>query len=172
MMQAAESRADEAQRALVEEQLRKVAAAPVTISDAKSMHPGTLHLQGKGWKLGIPFTVLVAAAPFLWTVVQHVIGLEQQVKDLNKAVAGFQASNDAKDTAISDLQDTTSNLRLTQARMAGYLAKTLPMAGVSVPGAELGAISMDVDRDPEPLGAKHRPHVVTHTRIPAPAPAP
>lgn len=154
----------------LEKQLKLLASTPVKVEDAKSMRPGQLRLSGKDWKIAVPFTLLIAAAPYAWTVVQHILAVEQQLKDLNAAVASFQKAEDAQDKKISDLAAENVLLKNTVARQAGYLAGALPMAGVSVPGAENGAIQVDIERDPDPAGMKHRPKVVTHTRIPAPAP--
>lgn len=154
----------------LEKQLKAIAAAPVKIEDSKSMRPGILRLAGKDWKVAIPFTALLAVAPYLWTVVQRVQGVLQELKDLNTMVASYQKAEDAQNTAIADLQRENSSLRETVAKQAGYLAGALPLAGVSVPGAENGAIAVQIDRDPEPLNSKRRPKVVTHTRIPAPPP--
>lgn len=154
----------------LEQQLQRLADAPVEKSDAKSMRPGMLRLAGKDWKVAIPFTLLIAAAPYAWTVVQHIMAVEQELKNLNAAVASFQKAEDAQNKELKDLQADNALLKNTVARQAGYLAGALPMAGVSVPGAENGAIQVDIERDPEPAGTKHHPKVITHTRIPAPAP--
>lgn len=156
----------------VEEQLKKIAAAPAVTVDPEvlSMRPGALHVVGKGWKFGIPFGAIVTAVPIIWAVVQHVYGIEQQLKSLNAAVAGYEKSQEARDKSISDLTGEVALLTNTQARQAGYIAAALPMAGVSVPGAESGAIQVDIARDPAPLGARKRPTVVTHTYVPAPPP--
>lgn len=181
----ADTRADEAaaevarakeHNAVLEEQLRLALRAPkpvvITETDThtKSVSPVGISLGGKNWKVALPLTALLAIAPFLWTVVQKAIAIEQQLSDLNKIVAGYADSQDARDDTIAKLQGEVVTLRITQAKQSGYLAKVLPLAGVSVPGAELGAIDVDIDRDSEPLGTKHRPKIVTHTRVPAPAP--
>lgn len=164
--------------AALEEQLRLAMRAPkpvvITETDThtKSISPIGISLGGKNWKVAIPLTALLALGPFLWTVVQKAMAIEQQLTDLNKIVAGYADSQDARDDAIAKLQGEVVALRITQAKQSGYLARVLPLAGVSVPGAELGAIDVDIDKDSEPLGAKHRPKVVTHTRVPAPAPTP
>jgi len=160
----------EAYNQRLEQQFKQLAEAPVKEEDAKSMRPGMLRMAGKDWKIAIPFTLLVAIAPYAWTVVQHIMAVEQQLKDLNVAVASFQKAEDAQNKELKDLRDENTLLKNTVARQAGYLAGALPMAGVSVPGAENGAIQVDIERDPDPAGMKHRPKVVTHTRIPAPAP--
>jgi hypothetical protein len=154
----------------LEKQLQQIASAPVKVEDTKSMRPGMLRLHGKDWKIAIPFTLLIAAVPYAWTVVQHVLAAQQQLTDLNKAVAGFQEEKDSRNKELADLHGEVASLKNTVARQAGYLAGALPMAGVSVPGAENGAIQVDIDREPDPAGVKHKPKVVTHTRIPAPAP--
>lgn len=181
----ADTRADEAaaevarakeQNALLEEQLRLAMKAPkpVVITETetrtKSVSPIGISLGGKNWKVAIPLGALLGIAPFLWTVVEKALAIEQQLTDLNKIVAAYADSQDARDNTIAKLQGVVVELRVTQARQAGYLAKALPLAGVSVPGAEVGAIDVDIDKDSEPLGTKHRPRVVTHTRVPAPSP--
>lgn len=165
----AEQKAEMAALRYDEGLLQRAADAPSSMKDRKSMRPG-LHIAGRGWKLGVPFTALVAAVPLLWALVQQGLALEEQVKDLNKAVAGFQASVDATNKMVSDNTKDISGLHTTVALTSGYLARVLPMAGVSVPGAELGALPVDIDRDPAPLGVTQKPRVVTHTRVPAPAP--
>lgn len=154
----------------LEKQLKAIASAPVKVEDTKSMRPGVLRLGGKDWKVAIPFTVLLAAAPYLWTVVQRVQGVLQELKDLNAMVASFQKAEDAQNDLIAKIASENVMLKTTVARQAGYLAGALPLAGVSVPGAELGAIDVEIDHDQVPLNATRRPKVVTHTRIPAPSP--
>lgn len=156
----------------VEEQLKKIAATQVVTVDpeVRSMQPGALHVVGKGWKFGIPFGAIATVVPIVWAVVQHVYGIEQQLKSLNAAVAGYEKGQESRDKSISKLTEEVALLTNTQARQAGYIAAALPMAGVSVPGAESGAIQVDISREPAPLGAKKRPTVVTHTYVPAPPP--
>ncbi len=163
---AAEKHRDE-----LEAQLKRVAAAPVTIADAKSMHPGG-HVQVafSNKKFVIPFTVITAVAPLVWVCVQYVVGVTQQVKALNTAVSGYEKSQEAMNDRIDAVVAENALLKNTQARQAGYLAGALPMAGVSVPGAESGAIQVDISRDPDPVGTKKHPKVVTHTFVPAPPP--
>lgn len=154
----------------LEQQLKKVAAAPVTPAETKSMRPGMIRVTGKDWKIAVPITLVLALGAPAWAGIKHVMGAEQELKDLNKVVASFQKREEEQDKKMADLSKDITENKNTVARLAGYLAGALPMAGVSVPGAEEGAIQVDIKRDPDPAGMKRRPKVVTHTRIPAPAP--
>lgn len=160
----------EQRNAELEQQLKNIAAAPVTPAETKSMRPGMLRVAGKDWKIAVPLTLVAAAVLPVWAGIQHVMGAEQELRDLNKAVASFQKREEEQDKKMADLAKEITDNKNTTARLSGYLAGALPMAGVSVPGAEEGAIQVDIKRDPDPAGMKRRPKVVTHTRIPAPAP--
>lgn len=153
----------------LEERLKQLVSAPATPADVKSMRPGMLHFRGKDWKIAVPFTLLLALAPYAWTVIQRVQGVLQQLQDLNKAVASYSKNEESQDARISACVTEVALVKNTVARQAGYLAGALPMAGVSVPGAEDGAIQVNIDREPDPIGMKKRVKVVTHTRIPAPS---
>jgi hypothetical protein len=154
----------------LEQQLKKVAAAPVTPADSKSMRPGMIRVTGKDWKIAVPLTLVLAIGAPAWAGIKHIMAAEQELRDLNKAVAGFQKREEEQDKKFTDLAKEITDNKNTMARISGYLAGVLPMAGVSVPGAEEGAIQVDIKRDRDPAGMARRPKVVTHTRIPAPAP--
>jgi hypothetical protein len=147
---------------------------PVVSSEPSEIDVGKLAARvvvgGQRWRIGVPLALLAPIVLFLWTQLQNYLELGRQVKALNLAVASYEDRMGAEEKTQADLKGEIASLRETEAKLSGYLAGALPLAGVAVPGAERGSIEVDIDRDPDKVGAKKRPQVVTHTRIPAPAP--
>lgn len=127
----------------------------------------TAHVLGK--RVVIPLALLAPVATVVWAVVQNYNALMQQLKDLNAAVAGDVKIHEALDKRISTLEADNTSLRVVVAKQAGFLEGALPIAGVKAK-AESGAISVDVESDPQAPGVKPRRMVNVTTPIPAPAP--
>lgn len=147
--------------------------------DAKSAHVEptempTAHfvVAGNRWRIGVPLALLAPVLLWLWTQLQAYLDMGRQLKALNATVVSYEARMAADEKLVSDTRGEIGTLRETQAKLSGYLAGALPLAGVSVPGAEVGSISVAIDRDPDRVGLIRRTPVVTHTRVPAPPPMP
>ena len=162
-------------RRAAEEELRTLKAEraepPETVIEVDKATTAHVVVAGQRWRLGVPIALLSPVLLFLWTRIQDYVELERQVKALNAAVASYEGRMAAHEKMASDMKGDIATLRETEAKLSGYIAGALPMAGVTVPGAESGAIRVDIDRDPDKPGTKRRAPVVTHTRVPAPPPA-
>lgn len=159
----------EQQNRELEEKLKVVAQQPATVVDTKSMHSGShVQLVFSNRRFVIPFAVIMAVAPVAWSCIKYVTDTLQELKSLNTAVSGYEKSQELMSQRLDKLVEDMATSKNTQARQAGYLDAVLPMAGVTVPGAEPGAIQVNIARDPDPVGTKKRPKIVTHTFVPAP----
>lgn len=179
---AAESRARAALRQLEEEQARtealeaeleqtRAAAAqpPTPTHNTISVSPEAVTLRRNGKKLVIPFALLMAVAPLVWTLVVDYMELKRAAKEQKDTFASTTARIDTLEQKLAEQARDGAALRETVAQLSGYLAGVLPKAGVTVPGAEPGASRMVVVSDPLPLGVKRQAPV--HVRTPVPAPA-
>lgn len=133
-----------------------------------SVSPQGLTFRGHRWKIVIPFTLIVGAAPLIWALVTDWMEMKRQYKEMKDTYAEMQKRTDTLEQKLSDVAQSTSELRETVAKLSGYIAAALPNAGVKVPGAEPGAIAVSIQADPLPRGAKRQASIVTHTLVPAP----
>jgi hypothetical protein len=176
---AAESRARAALRQLEEEQARadvleqELAAAKATAAhNAISVSPDAVTVRRNGKKFVIPFALLMAVTPLVWTVVMDYVELKRAAKEQKDTFATTAARIDTLEWKLSEQAMDNASLRETVAQLSGYLAGVLPKAGVTVPGAAPGASRMAIVSDPLPLGAKRQTPVNVRTPVPAPAPRP
>lgn len=116
----------------------------------------------------IPFTLIVAAVPLIWALVNDWQEMKRQYKEMKDTYAEMQKRTDGLEQRLADVTRSNNDLRETVAKLSGYVAAALPNAGVKVPGAEPGAIAVSVQADPLPRGAKRQTPVTTHTLVPAP----
>lgn len=188
VLDAAESRAraamllaeDEARRAdALQEELATLRATQVPLTQVSpplppektiSVSPQALTLRGHHWKIAIPFTLVLALGPLIWTGVSDYLELKSQLKKQTEAFVAAQARFETIEQKITEVSKSVSALRETVAELSGYLAGVLPKAGVKVPGTEPGAIPMTIISDPLPAGSKRQVSVTTHTLVPAPKP--
>lgn len=146
----------------------KVEMAPETKSNS-SMRPGMLTVQAKGLKVGIPLALLVPALTAGWTVVQHYLELNRQVKVLNQLVGSYEKRFEEADRRVTACNAKQEELRTTVAQISGWFVAVLPSAGIKVPPTA-GAESLPVQIDPLPLGARRPSPLNVRTPLPAPKP--
>lgn len=150
----------------------KPTPTPAPHVEQTEMPTAHVVLAGKRWRIGVPLALLSPLLLWLWTQVQAYLDMGRQLKALNATVVSYEARMAADEKLVSDTRGEIGTLRETQAKLSGYLAGALPLAGVSVPGAEVGSIPVTIDRDADRVGLIRRAPVVTHTRVPAPPPLP
>lgn len=180
---AAEARARVAIRHLEEEQVRvaeleaelaqvRPTNPPQSTHNTISVSPDAVTLRRDGKKFVLPFALLLAVAPLVWTAVMDYVELKRAAREQKDTFASTTSRIDALERKLSEQAKENASLRETVAQLSGYLAGVLPKAGVTVPGAEPGAARMAVISDPLPLGASRQTPVNVRTPVPAPAPRP
>lgn len=151
---------------------RQLTAKPAPHVETTELPTAHFVVAGNRWRLGVPLALLAPVLLWLWTQLQAYLDMGRQLKALNATVVSYEARMAADETRLADTKTEIGTLRETQAKLSGYLAGALPLAGVSVPGAEVGSIPVTIDRDADRVGLIRRTPVVTHTRVPAPPPLP
>ena len=95
---------------------------------------------------------------------------KHELRELKNTFVAVTTLVEAVDAYSHEVAERSHDLKETVAQLSGYLAGILPKAGVKVPGAEPGAISMEIVSDPLPMNEKRQRPVNVHTRVPAPKP--
>ena len=93
---------------------------------------------------------------------------KHELKGLKDTFVAVTTRVEAVDAYSHEVAERNHDLKETVAQLSGYLAGILPKAGVRVPGAEPGAINMEIVSDPLPMNEKRQRPVNVHTRVPAP----
>jgi hypothetical protein len=169
-------RAEQAEQELAS--LRRAAQAAPTLATNPVVTPEThkpisispqgLTVRGKSWKFMVPISIILGIGPLIWALVSDYVDTKRELKELRTTFIGVTTRVEAVDLYAHDVAERNHDLRETVAQLSGYLAGILPKAGVKVPGAEPGAISMEIVSDPLPTNEKRQRPVNVHTRVPAP----
>ncbi len=170
-------RADDAEAELRALKLQAPVAPTLRVESAPPPD-NTLILKRNGKKFVVPIGLILAAAPFVATLGQRIWSYERQAKELTAAVAGYEKRLEEQNDAIKTMKEGQDALRVTVAKMSGYLDAVLPKAGVVVTRSEPGAIQMDIETDQqaarawakESVSTKKSPKVFVRTPVPAPPP--
>jgi len=174
-----ESESQRAEQAELEvDSLKKAAQAaptlitnPIVIPETPkplSLSPQGLTVRGSSWKFMVPISLFIGIVPLVWALVSDYIEVKHELKELKATFVGVTTRVEAVDLYAHDVAERNHDLKETVAQLSGYLAGILPKAGVKVPGAEPGAISMEIVSDPLPMNDKRPRPVNVHTRVPAP----
>ena len=133
-----------------------------------SMNPQGLTVRGKTWKIAVPLSLVIGIVPLIWAFVSDYLETKHELRELKNTFVAVTTRVEAVDAYSHEVAERSHDLKETVAQLSGYLAGILPKAGVKVPGAEPGAISMEIVSDPLPINEKRQRPVNVHTRVPAP----
>jgi hypothetical protein len=149
-----------------------VVAATSTDGKPLSISPQGVTVRGSHWKFTIPITLIVSLVPLIFTLVNDYTQMKRDFKAQTDTYARVSARIEEINTYAHEVGRSNEELREKVAELSGYLAGVLPKAGVKVPGAEPGAIPVNVVSDPLPLGEmkKRGKPIIVRTPVPAPAP--
>lgn len=155
----------------LEEELKNRPARGITVESAHtiSVSAEAVTVRRNGKKFVIPFAILMAVAPLVWTVVMDYTEMRRAAKEQKDTFASTTRRIDTLEQKLAEQARDNASLRETVAQLSGFLAGVLPKAGVTVPGAEPGASPVNVISDPLPLGARRQTPINVRTRVPAPA---
>jgi len=150
-----------------------VPAAPAPVEGKPlSVSPQGVTIRGSHWKFTIPITLIISLIPLIFSLVSDYMQMKRDFKLQTDTFSRTTVRIEEINSYAHEVGRSNEELREKVAELSGYLAGILPKAGVKVPGAEPGAISVNVVSDPLPLGEmkkKGRP-IVVHTPVPAPLP--
>lgn len=150
-----------------------IPAVPTAIEGKPlSVSPQGITVRGSHWKFTIPITLIISLVPLIFSLVNDYTQMKRDFKLQTDTFARTVARIEEINVYAHEVGKSNEELREKVAELSGYLAGILPKAGVKVPGAEPGAIPVNVVSDPLPIGElkkKGKPFIV-HTPVPAPLP--
>lgn len=137
-----------------------------------SVSPQGVTIRGSHWKFTIPITLFASLIPLIFSLVSDYMQMKRDFKTQTETFARITSRVEEVNVYAHEVSKSNDDLREKVAELSGYLAGVLPKAGVKVPGAEAGAINVNVVSDPLPLGEmkKRGKPIVVRTPVPAPAP--